>query len=99
MTPSLGWFQPRTRERGRYARPQPRPAYDPVFLIPCRSGAPLTRHRPDRLLAALLGQVDHVMTNAPGKVKLLTSAVTGRKPVNGFWDSDHNGLFSGLLLS
>jgi hypothetical protein len=44
-------------------------------------------------------QVDHVMTNAPRKVKLLTSAVTGRKPVNGFWDSDHNGLFSGLLLS
>jgi endonuclease/exonuclease/phosphatase family metal-dependent hydrolase len=44
-------------------------------------------------------QVDHVMTNLPAKVKLLTSAVTGRKPVNGFWDSDHAGLFSGLLLS
>ncbi len=43
-------------------------------------------------------KVDHVMTNMPSKVKLLTTAVTGRKPVNGFWDSDHNGLFSGLLV-
>jgi len=43
-------------------------------------------------------QVDHVMTNFPAKVKLLTSAVTGRKPVNGFWDSDHAGLSSGLLI-
>lgn len=40
---------------------------------------------------------DHVMTNAPRKVRLINGAVTGRKPVNGFWDSDHNGLFSGLL--
>jgi endonuclease/exonuclease/phosphatase family metal-dependent hydrolase len=43
-------------------------------------------------------QVDHVMTNAPRKIKLLSSSVTGRKPVNGFWDSDHDGLFSSLSL-
>jgi endonuclease/exonuclease/phosphatase family metal-dependent hydrolase len=43
-------------------------------------------------------QVDHVMTNAPRKVKLLSSSVTGRKPVNGFWDSDHAGLFSSLRV-
>jgi hypothetical protein len=29
-------------------------------------------------------------------VKLVDSGVTGLKPVNGFWDSDHAGLFSAL---
>ncbi len=43
-------------------------------------------------------QVDHVMTRDPKDVKLKISAVTGRQPVNGFWDSDHAGLYSGLLL-
>ncbi len=43
-------------------------------------------------------QVDHVMTRDPKEVKLKTSAVTGRQPVNGFWDSDHAGLFSKLLF-
>jgi endonuclease/exonuclease/phosphatase family metal-dependent hydrolase len=43
-------------------------------------------------------QVDHVMTNAPKKVRLLSASVTGRKPVNGFWDSDHAGLFSALSV-
>ena len=43
-------------------------------------------------------KVDHVMTNKPTKVKLLKSAVTGRTPVNGFWDSDHAGLFSKLRV-
>ena len=43
-------------------------------------------------------QVDHVMTNAPGRVQLVSSAVTGRQPVNGFWDSDHAGVFSKLRL-
>ena len=43
-------------------------------------------------------KVDHVMTNKPKLVTLVSSAVTGRKPVNGFWDSDHAGLFSSLTL-
>jgi endonuclease/exonuclease/phosphatase family metal-dependent hydrolase len=43
-------------------------------------------------------KVDHVMTNAPKKVTLLSSAVTGTKKVNGFWDSDHQGVFSALRL-
>lgn len=43
-------------------------------------------------------QVDHVMTRDPKQVKLLTSSVTGRQPVNGYWDSDHAGLFSSLWL-
>ena len=41
-------------------------------------------------------QVDHVMTRDPRKVKLKGSSVTGRKPVNGFWSSDHAGVFSAL---
>lgn len=41
-------------------------------------------------------QVDHVMTRDPEVVKLRSSSVTGRQPVNGFWDSDHAGLFSSL---
>jgi endonuclease/exonuclease/phosphatase family metal-dependent hydrolase len=43
-------------------------------------------------------QVDHVLTNAPDRIKLVNSSVTGRQPVNGFWDSDHAGLFSTLTL-
>lgn len=43
-------------------------------------------------------QVDHVMTRDPKVVKLKSSSVTGRQPVNGFWDSDHAGLFSALRL-
>ncbi len=43
-------------------------------------------------------KVDHVMTNAPRKVTLVNSSVTGRQPVNGFWDSDHAGLFSTLSV-
>lgn len=41
-------------------------------------------------------KVDHVLANAPGKIKLVSTSVTGRRPVNGYWDSDHAGLFSVL---
>jgi len=43
-------------------------------------------------------QVDHIMTADPKKVKLKSSSVTGRTPVNGFWNSDHAGVFSSLIL-
>jgi Endonuclease/Exonuclease/phosphatase family len=43
-------------------------------------------------------QVDHVMTDSPSEVELGHSFVTGLRPVNGFWGSDHAGLFSALLL-
>ncbi|MFL5869787.1 MAG: hypothetical protein ACJ75R_01805 [Solirubrobacterales bacterium] len=44
-------------------------------------------------------QVDHVMTNQPTKkVKLVRSEVTGLTPMNGFYDSDHAGLFSVLKV-
>jgi endonuclease/exonuclease/phosphatase family metal-dependent hydrolase len=42
--------------------------------------------------------VDHILTNAPQAVGLVHSSVTGRQPVNGFWDSDHAGVFSNLLV-
>jgi endonuclease/exonuclease/phosphatase family metal-dependent hydrolase len=43
-------------------------------------------------------KVDHVMTNAPNAITLVNSSVTGRSPLNGFWGSDHAGLFSTLAL-
>jgi endonuclease/exonuclease/phosphatase family metal-dependent hydrolase len=43
-------------------------------------------------------KVDHIMTNAPKSVKLLTSGVTGRSQHNGYWDSDHAGLYSTLNI-
>jgi endonuclease/exonuclease/phosphatase family metal-dependent hydrolase len=44
-------------------------------------------------------QVDHVMTRDPDEVTLDSSAVTGLQPVNGFWNSDHAGLFSALRFA
>jgi hypothetical protein len=44
-------------------------------------------------------QVDHVMTDDPAEIGLQSSEVTGLLPVNGFWDSDHAGLFSALRFS
>jgi hypothetical protein len=40
-------------------------------------------------------QVDHVLTN-DASITLLDSGVTGRAPVNGYWDSDHAGVWSEL---
>jgi Endonuclease/Exonuclease/phosphatase family len=48
--------------------------------------------------AELDHKVDHVMTDTPRKVKLALSKVTGRSMANGYWDSDHAGLFSALDL-
>jgi endonuclease/exonuclease/phosphatase family metal-dependent hydrolase len=41
-------------------------------------------------------KVDHVMTDDPTHVNLVRSSITGRFPVNGFWDSDHAGTASAL---
>ncbi len=41
-------------------------------------------------------QVDHILTRDPETVTLVTSGVTGIEPVNGFWNSDHAGVFSAL---
>ncbi len=42
--------------------------------------------------------IDHIMTNRKNRVKKLNAAVTGRKPANGYWDSDHAGVFSKLRV-
>jgi endonuclease/exonuclease/phosphatase family metal-dependent hydrolase len=42
--------------------------------------------------------IDHVMTNKPNQVKLIKSDVTGTKPANGYWDSDHRGVWSNLRI-
>ncbi|HET6998604.1 MAG TPA: endonuclease/exonuclease/phosphatase family protein [Solirubrobacterales bacterium] len=44
-------------------------------------------------------QVDHVMTRNPSEITLQSSTVTGLLPVNGFWNSDHAGVFSALRFS
>ena len=43
-------------------------------------------------------KVDHIMSRPGDTITLNSSAVTGRQPVNGFWDSDHAGLFSTLQI-
>jgi endonuclease/exonuclease/phosphatase family metal-dependent hydrolase len=43
-------------------------------------------------------QVDHVMTDSPDVVTLVDSSVTGREMHNGYWDSDHAGVFSALRI-
>lgn len=43
-------------------------------------------------------QVDHVMTDSKA-IKFTGGDVTGRAPVGGLWPSDHNGLFSNLLIN
>lgn len=43
-------------------------------------------------------QVDHILTDRPDTVRLVESSVPGRTMVNGFWDSDHAGVFSALSI-
>jgi endonuclease/exonuclease/phosphatase family metal-dependent hydrolase len=43
--------------------------------------------------------IDHILTDSPAKVKKLNSSVTGLAPVNGFWDSDHAGVYSLLRVN
>jgi endonuclease/exonuclease/phosphatase family metal-dependent hydrolase len=76
-------------------------------MVERSTGAPLGCCLNSSLLAEGAGgsvadfnhQVDHVMTRDPAEVKLKESAVTGLLPVNGFWDSDHAGLFSALQFT
>jgi endonuclease/exonuclease/phosphatase family metal-dependent hydrolase len=41
-------------------------------------------------------QVDHILTRDPQTITLDRSEVSGIQPVNGFWSSDHAGVFSAL---
>jgi endonuclease/exonuclease/phosphatase family metal-dependent hydrolase len=73
-----------------------RSTYTPLSC--CLNTAVLTAPGGGGKLGDFNHKVDHVMTNAPKKVKLISSEITGRRPVNGFWDSDHAGTFSVLAL-
>jgi endonuclease/exonuclease/phosphatase family metal-dependent hydrolase len=42
--------------------------------------------------------IDHIMTNRPKALKTIKAGVTGRKPVNGYWNSDHAGVWSNLRM-
>jgi endonuclease/exonuclease/phosphatase family metal-dependent hydrolase len=42
--------------------------------------------------------IDHVMTNRPNKVRKIKAGVTGTRPANGLWDSDHRGVWSKLKM-
>lgn len=87
--------------------PGDRQAYETLLaagMVELSTGDPLSCCLNSSLLAVGAGgsvadfdhQVDHVMTRDPGVVSLISSAVTGLEPVNGFWDSDHAGVFSSL---
>jgi endonuclease/exonuclease/phosphatase family metal-dependent hydrolase len=43
--------------------------------------------------------IDHIMTDSPTKVRMLNSSVSGLLPVNGFWNSDHAGVYSLLRIN
>ena len=42
--------------------------------------------------------IDYILTNSPRRIRLVGSAVTGRTPVNGYWNADHAGVVSSLSL-
>ncbi len=42
--------------------------------------------------------IDHIMTNRAKAVKSIKAGVTGLKPVNGYWNSDHAGVWSNLRM-
>ena len=43
--------------------------------------------------------IDHIMTDSPSKVRMLNSSVSGLAPVNGYWNSDHAGVYSMLRVN
>jgi endonuclease/exonuclease/phosphatase family metal-dependent hydrolase len=43
-------------------------------------------------------KVDHIMARPGNLFTLLDSKVSGRQPVNGFWNSDHAGLYSKIEI-
>lgn len=42
--------------------------------------------------------IDHILTDTPRKVRKISAAVTGLRPANGYWNSDHAGVFSRLRI-
>jgi len=71
----------------RRARPRP---------FTCCLDSPLLTENGGGSVSDFDHTVDHVFTDTPRRIRLIRSAVTGQNPVNGFWSSDHAGLFSSL---
>ncbi len=42
--------------------------------------------------------IDHILTDTPRKVRRVAASVSGLRPENGFWNSDHAGVFSKLRI-
>ena len=42
--------------------------------------------------------IDHILTDDPGSIGLIRSSVSGLVPENGYWNSDHAGVFSALTI-
>ncbi len=52
----------------------------------------------DRQRKEMNHKVDHILTDTPRTIRLISSAVTGRHRNRGYWDSDHAGLASALRI-
>ncbi len=73
-----------------------RSTYQPLSC--CLNAAVLTFPGGGGRVSDFNHKVDHVMTNDPKDVRLISSVVTGRHPAHGFWGSDHAGTFSVLAF-
>lgn len=49
--------------------------------------------------ADFVKHIDHILTRQEDPVRMLNSSVTGLIPRNGFWNSDHAGVFSTLRIT
>ena len=68
--------------------------YEPMSC--CVSSSILTADRGSR--DDFDHHIDHILTREADKVAMLESSVTGLKPVNGYWNSDHAGVYSKLRI-
>jgi endonuclease/exonuclease/phosphatase family metal-dependent hydrolase len=67
--------------------------------LSCCLDSPLLAEGAGGSVADFDHQVDHIMTRDPEIVTLQSSSVSGLLPVNGFWSSDHAGVFSALRFA
>ena len=83
-------------------------AYDALMTLGMRNVStsdPMSCCLKSDMLAASNGSrsdfdhhIDHILTRQEDRVQMLDSSVTGLKPQNGFWNSDHAGVFSKLRV-
>jgi len=63
----------------------------------CVRGSIMTADNGSR--SDFIKHIDHILTSDPDKVEKLNSSVTGLAPVNGYWNSDHAGVYSKLRVN